>query len=129
MSKVLKRASSGKDKIKRRRESESEDSEKLMEELEAASKLKELKKNLRKREGKKQMPNHAIERKIQEQDAKNAARLKELYMNSNALYIIFPWFCFVHQTADSSPPPPAPAADPSIPGLESRLCPDRYQPV
>jgi hypothetical protein len=44
MSKVLKRASSGKDKKKRPRESDSEDSDKLIEELEAAAKLKELKK-------------------------------------------------------------------------------------
>jgi hypothetical protein len=44
MSKVVKRASTSKDKKKRPRESESEDSDELIEEFEAASKLKELKK-------------------------------------------------------------------------------------
>jgi hypothetical protein len=91
MSNVIKRASSAKEKKKRRRDSDSEDSDELMDELEAASKLKELKKlkKARREEA------GAIERKIQEQDAKNAARLKELakkrneypvmlYMNSNA---------------------------------------------
>ena len=66
----------------------------MIEELEAASKLKELKKRKKAR----REEADAIERKIQEQDAKNAARLKDLakkrneylvmlYMNSNALYI------------------------------------------
>jgi hypothetical protein len=67
-----------------------------MEELEAEAKLKELKKikKARREEAK------AVERKIEEQDARLAARLKELakkrneypvmlYMNNNALYIIF----------------------------------------
>ncbi len=31
---------------------------------------------------------------------------------SDELYIIFCWFCFVHQIEESPPPPPAPAADP-----------------
>jgi hypothetical protein len=94
MSRLFQRASSSKDKKKVPRQSESEDSDELIDELEAASKLKELKKlkKARKEEA------DAIERKIQEQDARNAARLKELakkrneypvmlYMNCNALYI------------------------------------------
>jgi hypothetical protein len=66
----------------------------LIEELEAASKLKELKKRKKAR----QEEIEGVERKIQEQDAKLAARLKELakkrndypvmlYMNRYALYI------------------------------------------
>ncbi len=66
----------------------------MIEELETASKLKELKKKKARKEEIK-----AVERKIQEQDARLAARLKELakkrndypvmlYMISNALYII-----------------------------------------
>jgi hypothetical protein len=92
MSKIIKRASSAKDKKKRRRDSDSEDSDDLTEELEAEEKLKELKKRKKARKEE----TDAIERRIQEQDAKNAARLKELakkrneypvmlYMNSNAL--------------------------------------------
>ena len=95
MSKVLKRATSGKDKKKRPRESDSEDSDELIEELEAASKLKELKK-LKKAS---QEEIKGVERKIQAQDTKLAARMKELakkrndypvmvYMFSNALFII-----------------------------------------
>ena len=77
MSKVLKRAVSGKDKKKRPCESESEDSDELIEELEAASKLKELKKMKKARKEEIE----GVERRIQEQDAKLAARLKELAKN------------------------------------------------
>jgi hypothetical protein len=96
MSKAIKRAASDKDKKKRRRGSESQDSDELMEELEAEAKLKDLKK---KRKARKEEA-EAVERKIEEHDARIAAGLKELarrrnespvmlHMNSNALYIIF----------------------------------------
>jgi hypothetical protein len=96
MSKTITRAAAGKDKLKQRcRESESEDSDDVIEVLESKAKLKELKKNRKAR----REEADAIERKIEEQDAKNAARWKELakkrneypvmlYINSDALYII-----------------------------------------
>ena len=69
-----------------------------MEELEAEAKLKELKKKRKAR--KEEADSEAVERKIEEHDARIAAGLKELarrrnespvmlHMNSNALYIIF----------------------------------------
>ncbi len=121
MSKIIKHAASGKDKTKRRRESESEDSDELMEVIGRVGSWSKAKRVRKKRKARKEEA-EAVERKIEEHGARVtvAAGLKELakkrneypimlYMNSNALYIILCWFCFVHQTEASPPPPPAPA--------------------